>query len=117
MSSDDSGKSPPRDSTPSNSNTELKPAKRSRKTKTNTASGKPVLVTWVDAVVSSGWDVGKADSKVDTVTSMGWLLSEDRSEVVLAGDISTDTEGSLHTNRRLAIPARWIKSIKEITLP
>lgn len=75
-----------------------------------------MVVVWVDAVVSTGWDVGRADSKIDEVTSMGWLLSEDRNEVVLAGDISTDTEGSVHTNRRLAIPARWIKSIKDITV-
>lgn len=74
-------------------------------------------VEWVDAVVSGGWEVGKANSKVDLVTSIGWLLDETDTEVVLAADISTDMEGLLHTNRRLAIPAQWIKSIKEIKVP
>lgn len=79
-----------------------------------TSSPKLVRVEWVDAVVSGGWEIGKANSKVDLVTSIGWLLDETESEVVLAADISTDTDGLLHTNRRLAIPAPWIKSIKEI---
>lgn len=116
MSTDDSGKSQPEVLTPLRNTTASRPRKTRKKNSTPSPS-KPVVVVWVDAVVSTGWDVGRADSKVDEVTSMGWLLSEDRNEVVLAGDISTDTEGSLHTNRRLAIPAKWIKSIKEITLP
>lgn len=115
MSTDDSGKSLQEDLMSSNTPTVSKRTKRTKKSSTPSTC-KPVVVVWVDAVVSTGWDVGRADSKIDEVTSMGWLLSEDRNEVVLAGDISTDTEGSVHTNRRLAIPARWIKSIKDITV-
>ena len=96
------------------STTESKP----RKTKKSkpTSSPKLVVVEWVDAVVSGGWEVGKANSKVDLVTSIGWLLDRNESEAVLAADISTDTDGELHTNRRLAIPSPWIKSIKEVKL-
>lgn len=94
-------------------------SKRPKKTKISSSisSPKPVKVEWVDAVVSGGWEIGKANSKVDLVTSIGWLLDQTDTEVVLAADISTDTDGELHTNRRLAIPAQWIKSIKEIKVP
>lgn len=77
---------------------------------------KPVIITWHDAAVSIGWDEGRSDAKLETVTSLGWLLASDDNEVVLGADISTDTEGTLQTNRRIAVPARWIKSLKEITL-
>lgn len=93
-------------------------SKRPKKTRDKeTSSPKPVKVEWVDAVVSGGWEIGRANSKVDLVTSIGWLLDQTDTEVVLAADISTDTDGELHTNRRLAIPAQWIKSIKEIKVP
>ena len=106
------GKSQPKVSTPSNVTTASKPT-----TPTNTSSlCKPVVVEWHDAAVSVGWDEGKSDAKVESVTSLGWLLATDDHEVVLGADISTDTEGRLHTNRRIAIPAKWIKSIKDITL-
>lgn len=75
---------------------------------------KLVLVQWVDAVTDSGWEIGKGTSKIDLVSSIGWLLSTDDTEVVLAADVSSDKENQLHTNRRLAIPAQWIKSMKEI---
>lgn len=86
------------------------------KTRSTPSLCKPVVVEWYDAAVSIGWDEGRSDAKVEAVSSMGWLLATDDNEVVLGADISTDVEGSLHTNRRLAIPARWIKSIKEIAV-
>lgn len=104
------GKSQPKVSTPSNATTV------SRQTTTNSAFlSKPVVVVWNDAAVSVGWDEGKSDAKVETVTSLGWLLATDEHAVVLGADISTDTEGHLHTNRRIAIPSKWIMSLKEIT--
>lgn len=107
------GKSQPKVSTPSNVTTASKPTP----TTTNTPSlCKPVVVVWHDAAVSVGWDEGKSDARVETVTSIGWLLASSDTEVVLGADISTDTEGHLQTNRRIAIPARWITSLKEITL-
>lgn len=99
----------------SKSTTESKPRKTTKKIN-STSSPKLVWVEWVDAVVDGGWEVGKANSKVDLVTSVGWLLDRNESEVVVAADISTDMDGELHTNRRLAIPAPWIKAIKEVKL-
>lgn len=98
----------------SKSTTESKPRKTTKSRLTS--SPKLVWVEWVDAVVSGGWEIGRANSKVDLVTSIGWLLDRNESEVVLAADISTDTDGALHTNRRLAIPAPWIKQLKEVKL-
>jgi hypothetical protein len=76
---------------------------------------KPVVVTWVDAVTEIGWDEG-AKTKVSKVTSLGWLMSTTEQEVVIASDISQEPGSPLSTNRRIAIPKSWIKSIKDIKL-
>lgn len=90
-------------------------------TKTNdnsrSQSSRLVIVEWHDAAVSIGWDEGQSDAKIEQVTSVGWLLAKGDTEVVLGADISTAAEGVIHTNRRLAIPASWIKSIKDIKSP
>lgn len=80
----------------------------------STLNCKLVLIEWVDAVTEAGWEVGKGHCKVDLVYSVGYLISRDETEVILAADVSPDRENQLHTNRRLAIPAQWIKDIKEI---
>jgi hypothetical protein len=80
------------------------------------APPKLVLVEWVDAVTDTGWEVGKGHSKIDLVQSIGWLISKNNTEITLAGDVSSDKDGLLHTNRRLSVPAQWIKSMKDITL-
>jgi hypothetical protein len=77
-------------------------------------SSRLVIVEWHDAAVSIGWDEGQSDAKIEQVSSVGWLLAKGDTEVVLGADISTAAEGVLHTNRRIAIPASWIKSIKDI---
>lgn len=73
-----------------------------------------VHVEWSDAAVSIGWDEGKANARVEAVKSVGWLLASDDHEVVLGADTSMDEEQRLQTNRRIAIPKPWIKSITEI---
>jgi len=82
----------------------------------NTTGSKLVLIEWVDAVTEAGWELGKGHCKVDLVYSVGYLLSSDDTEIILAADVSPDRENQLHTNRRLAIPSQWIKDIKEITV-
>lgn len=86
------------------------------KTSNTPSQCKPVVVEWFDAAVSIGWDEGRSDAKVESVRSLGWLLASDENEVVLGADISHDSENRPHTNRRLAIPSRWIKSIKDVSL-
>ena len=95
-------------------------SKQPKTTTTKTAdspyspSSRLVIVEWHDAAVSIGWDEGQSDAKIEQVSSVGWLLAKGDTEVVLGADISTAAEGVLHTNRRIAIPASWIKSIKDI---
>lgn len=115
-STDGNGRSQQKDSTLLRSIMASKHPKITIKTRSTPSLCKPVVVEWYDAAVSIGWDEGRSDAKVEAVSSIGWLLATDDNEVVLGADISTDVEGSLHTNRRLAIPARWIKSIKEIAV-
>ena len=93
-----------------------KPPKITLKTTSTPSQCRPVIVEWHDAAVSVGWDEGRSDASVESVTSLGWLLASDDNEVVLGADISQDAEDHQHTNRRIAIPARWITSIKEITV-
>ena len=95
-------------------------SKQPKTTTTKTAdnlsspSSRLVIVEWHDAAVSIGWDEGQSDAKIEQVSSVGWLLAKGDTEVVLGADVSTAAEGIVHTNRRLAIPASWIKSIKDI---
>lgn len=95
-------------------------SKQPKTTTTKTAdnlsspSSRLVIVEWHDAAVSIGWDEGQSDAKIEQVSSVGWLLAKGDTEVVLGADVSTAAEGIVHTNRRLAIPASWIRSIKDI---
>ena len=95
-------------------------SKQPKTTTTKTAdnlsshSSRLVMVEWHDAAVSIGWDEGQSDAKIEQVSSVGWLLAKGDTEVVLGADVSTAAEGIVHTNRRLAIPASWIRSIKDI---
>ena len=85
--------------------------------KTDNFTGpKLVLIEWVDAVTEAGWELGKGHCKIDLVYSVGYIISRDDTEIILAADVSPDRENQLHTNRRLAIPSQWIKGIKEITV-
>jgi hypothetical protein len=79
------------------------------------APPKLVLIEWVDAVTDTGWEVGKGHSKIDLVQSIGWLIQKDDTQVIIAGDVSSDKDGLLHTNRRLSVPAQWIKLVRNIS--
>lgn len=90
-----------------------RPKKKSKEKDINLQdSPKLCVILWVDAVTDTGWDVGKSHTKVDDVLSIGWLVHQSDTEIILASDISMDREGLLHTNRRIAIPAQWIKSME-----
>jgi hypothetical protein len=91
-----------------------KPPKITVKTNNSPSQCRPVVVEWVDAAVSIGWDEGQADAAIEPVTSLGWLMQSSDDQIILGADISFDSERRPHTNRRIAIPSRWIKSIKEI---
>lgn len=77
------------------------------------------FVAWHDAVASSGWANSNDPHNLHTCYSCGWLISENRKEIVLAGDISDPQEGveGYDVNRRMAIPKAWIISKKKVKLP
>jgi len=71
---------------------------------------KVILVEWVDAVCSAGWE---SDSKPELhpCTTLGYLITEDADAVVIASTISLGSN-----NARMVIPKAWIKKRKEIKL-
>lgn len=68
---------------------------------------KLMYVEWVDAVADVGWDYEVEATKISLIQSVGWLIKENKDEIVLAADYS---EGD--TNRRMAIPKSWIRNKK-----
>ena len=78
------------------------------------AEPKLTLVEWTDAVTDNGWEVGAGYSNLDTVSSIGYLIYQDKEKIILAGDVSYDREKTVHTNRRISIPNKWVLNIKEI---
>lgn len=78
---------------------------------------KLVFVVWIDAAVDSGWLMTPVECTAHLCHSVGWLVKDTKREIVLAADISNDTleTGIYDTNRRIAIPRAWIKTIREIS--
>jgi hypothetical protein len=71
---------------------------------------KVILVEWVDAVCSAGWEI---DSKPELhpCTTLGYLITEDAEAVVIASTLSLGSN-----NARMVIPKAWIKKRKEIKI-
>ena len=69
-----------------------------------------VVITWEDTFADVGW----SDKELNPVgiASVGWLIDEDDSKVVLAGMIGTG--GLEDFNCRQAIPKGCIKKITTI---
>jgi len=63
-----------------------------------------VYIEWLDATTDNGW-TDKLDLKTHLIKSVGWLVEETKTEVLLAADLSPP-----ETNRRIAIPSAWIKN-------
>lgn len=65
-----------------------------------------VLVTWIDAVTSHGWESAAAaagDSASEKCESIGYLLRQNKEEIVLAQTVSGND-----INGRITIPKVWI---------
>ena len=71
---------------------------------------KVILVEWIDAVCSSGWEI---DSKPELhpCTTLGYLITEDTDAIVIASTLSLGSN-----NARMIIPKAWIKKRKEIKI-
>lgn len=72
-----------------------------------------VKVVWDDAVTDVGWEVDVSPN-LERVTSVGFIMSENEHQIVLAADISNDRDDNVHTNRRIAIPLAWVVSREEL---
>lgn len=69
------------------------------------------LVEWLDIVAQVGWEDITHECKVHPCFSIGWLLSEDEKQIVLASTISS-VDGETQTNNRIVIPKATITSQK-----
>lgn len=97
--------------------------KKTKTTKKKTPSriqvkeGELILVTWMDACATVGWeDHRAANLKTAHCKSVGWLgKSPDAlSTMVLYADRAFDDKEDHDSNRRIAIPTGWITGIKRI---
>ncbi len=72
-----------------------------------------LIVTWYDAVASIGWADDHAGDNLQTVKSVGWLVSDTAKHIILAADVYPNPS-ERGTNRRMVIPKAWIVSRRTI---
>ena len=72
---------------------------------------KVLYVEWVDASSNSGWEKASDIVGIHRCRSVGFLVKEDKTQVVLAACVSGD-----ECNANIAIPKEWIKKRKVIKL-
>lgn len=70
-------------------------------------------VEWLDIVAQVGWEDISHECHVHPCSSIGWVLSEDEKQIVLASTISS-VDGETQTNNRIVIPKATITSRKVI---
>ncbi len=73
-------------------------------------TSKVILVEWIDAVCSSGWEIDSKPELHPCIT-LGYLITEDAEAVVIASTLSLGSN-----NARMIIPKAWIKKRKEIKI-
>jgi hypothetical protein len=71
---------------------------------------KVILVEWIDAVCSAGWEI-ESKPELHPCTTLGYLITEDAEAVVIASTLSLGSN-----NARMVIPKAWIKKRKEIKI-
>ena len=71
-----------------------------------------VIVDWVDAVASLGWEGITEKHTAHACQSIGWLVYEDDKVITLAGSLSRDVV--CESNNRMTIPIGWIVSRKSV---
>jgi hypothetical protein len=81
------------------------------------AEGELVLVTWMDACATVGWeDHRSASLKPAHCRSVGWVgkAADPASMLILYADRAHEDKDDHDSNRRIAIPTGWITSIKKV---
>lgn len=98
--------------------TPQKKTKRATKQKSvQVAEGELVLVTWMDACATVGWEDHRAASlKPAHCRSVGWVgkAADPDSMLILYADRAHEDKDDHDSNRRIAIPTGWITSIKKV---
>lgn len=91
--------------------------KKTRTRKVTVKEGDLVLVTWMDACATVGWEDHRAASlKTAHCRSIGWVgkSPDPETTLILYADRAHDDQEDHDSNRRLAIPAGWITGIKKV---
>ena len=65
------------------------------------------VIEWLDAVASTGWQRKAAADPCQACTSIGYLVVEDETRVVLGGTWGMNGD-EMETNNRMTIPKGWI---------
>lgn len=73
-------------------------------------SNKIEIIEWVDAQAESSWEEDVKAHLADCLT-VGFLISETKEAICIAS-----TWAEPHSNCRIHIPKKWIKSRKEIDI-
>lgn len=80
----------------------------------------PAVVTWRDSACSNGWrDLDEVGPPL-TIRSVGWVIRESRTEVVLSAHYCSDETEKIRVVPHadcMAIPREAVKSLKKIRLP
>lgn len=66
------------------------------------------VIVWKDAVADVGWKTVDEVSETHTIVSVGLVVLETDTELVLAGSWGGDPEDELETNNRITIPKGWV---------
>ena len=76
-----------------------------------------ILVEWHDAISTSGWeDIGTAEAP-HLCRSLGFLVHETETFVVVAATWGQSGNDAPQSNNRISIPRGWIVGIHDVTLP
>jgi hypothetical protein len=93
-----------------------KPKKTARRYRSvRVTEGDLLMVTWMDATATVGWEDHRQGSlKPAHCRSVGWLGKSTDDYLVLYADRAHEDTQDHDSNRRMAIPAGWITSIKKV---
>lgn len=93
------------------------PKKKKTTKSIQVAEGELVLVTWMDACATVGWEDHRAAAlKPAHCCSVGWVgkAADPETMLILYADKAHEDKDDHDSNRRIAIPAGWITSIKKV---
>lgn len=93
------------------------PRKKTKKTSIQVSEGELVIVTWMDACATVGWeDHRQATLKAAHCRSVGWVgrSPDPDTTLILYADRAHEDKEDHDSNRRIAIPFGWITGIKKV---